>query len=129
MIYVIVKNGVVVNRTQASEPLASNWIQSDTAQIGWLYNPSTGEFSPPPFPSPEVPQSLSPVQARLVMNRRGLREQVEALIQQSGNQDIKDYWEYSMSIERNHPILLDLAAQLEITSEELDEMFIEGAIL
>ena len=76
-----------------------------------------------------VPTKITPVQARLMMNHQGLREQVETLINQADNQDIKDYWEYSLAIERNHPILNDMATQLGLTDEQLDNLFIEGAKL
>lgn len=53
MDFVIVKNGVVINRVISDSALAENWIQSDTAQIGWLYDSETGDFTPPPEPEPE----------------------------------------------------------------------------
>ena len=81
-------------------------------------------------PKPEtVPASITPVQARVVMNHHNLRDSVEALISQSENQDIKDYWEFSLAIERNNPILLSMAEQLGLTDEQLDNLFIEGAKL
>lgn len=51
MIYCIIENGVVKNRSQADAPMAANWVQNDTAQIGWLYDGNT--FSEPP---PELPK-------------------------------------------------------------------------
>lgn len=35
--YAIVENGAVTNVAMAYEPLASNWVESDTASIGDLY--------------------------------------------------------------------------------------------
>lgn len=50
--YAIVENGVVTNTAIADAPLAANWVQSDTAGIGWLCD---GEnFTPPPAPSAPV---------------------------------------------------------------------------
>ena len=72
---------------------------------------------------------ITPVQARLVMNHQGLRSQVEALINQVDNQDIKDYWEYSLVIERNHPVLNDMTTQLGMTDEQVDALFIEASKL
>jgi len=45
MNYAIIENGAVVNIALADQPLASNWIQSDTAVIGDLY--SGGLFTKP----------------------------------------------------------------------------------
>ena len=53
MNFVIVKNGVVINRVISNSALAEDWIQSDTVQIGWLYDAETGDFTPPPEPEPE----------------------------------------------------------------------------
>lgn len=45
MKYVIVENNKVVNAVRAEQPLADNWIQSDTARIGDTYDPENGTFS------------------------------------------------------------------------------------
>jgi hypothetical protein len=50
MNYAIIENGIVTNVVVADEALATNWIETDQAGPGWLYNGST--FSPPP---PVVP--------------------------------------------------------------------------
>lgn len=46
MRYAIVENGTVVNVAVSDEPLADNWIASNTAAIGDLYE--NGQFVPPP---------------------------------------------------------------------------------
>lgn len=43
--YAIVESGIVTNVAVAYEPMASNWIESDTANIGDLY--INGEFIKP----------------------------------------------------------------------------------
>jgi len=48
--YAIVVDNIVVNMVLASEPLGENWILSDTAGIGDIYNPEDGTFSRPPRP-------------------------------------------------------------------------------
>lgn len=45
MRYAIIEDGKVINVAVANEPLADNWIASDTAQIGDTY--ADGEFTPP----------------------------------------------------------------------------------
>ena len=45
MRYAIIKDSKVVNVAVADEPLADNWIASDSAQIGDNY--ADGEFTPP----------------------------------------------------------------------------------
>lgn len=43
--YAIVENGVVTNVAVAYEPLFQNWIESNTASIGDLYDAATGTFT------------------------------------------------------------------------------------
>ena len=46
MRYAIIEDGKVANVAVSDEPLAPNWIASDTAAIGDLYE--DGQFVPPP---------------------------------------------------------------------------------
>ena len=50
MKFAIIENGVVSNVVVADAPLESNWVETDQAGPGWLYQ--EGEFLPPP---PVVP--------------------------------------------------------------------------
>jgi hypothetical protein len=50
MKFAIIENGVVSNVVLADETLESNWVETDQAGPGWLYQ--DGEFLPPP---PVVP--------------------------------------------------------------------------
>lgn len=52
MKYAIIENGVVTNIAMADGPLAPNWVQSDTAGIGWTYD--NGVFTAPVVPEPPV---------------------------------------------------------------------------
>ncbi|MFG6591292.1 hypothetical protein [Sulfitobacter sp. 1A12157] len=49
MKYAIIENGKVANVALADEPLAGNWVASEVAQIGWLYDGET--FTRPPAPA------------------------------------------------------------------------------
>lgn len=48
MRYAIVINSVAINVVEAEQPMAENWVRSDTAGIGWLLE--SGELVPPPAP-------------------------------------------------------------------------------
>jgi len=50
MKFAIIENGVVSNVVVADAPLESNWVETEQAGPGWLYQ--DGEFLPPP---PVVP--------------------------------------------------------------------------
>lgn len=75
----------------------------------------------------EVPQTITPLQAKLQLLNMGLLDEVDAMV--ATDRKVQLYWEYALVIERNNDILLTMAEQLGITEEQLDNMFIEGARL
>lgn len=60
MKFAIIDHNIVVNVALADAPLAPNWIASDTAGVGWTYDPVTVVFTAPipPAPSPAPPPDL-----------------------------------------------------------------------
>lgn len=48
--YAIVQDGRVINRALSIAPMADDWIESDTAAVGDLYDADTGTFSKPVIP-------------------------------------------------------------------------------
>jgi hypothetical protein len=56
MRYAIIENEIVINVAEAEAAFGENWVQSDTAGIGWAY--SGGVFTAPPAP-PEPPEVQS----------------------------------------------------------------------
>jgi hypothetical protein len=58
--YAIIQNGTVQNVAVAESALASNWIESETAGIGWTWDAVTG-FTPQALPAPQI-TSMSFVQ-------------------------------------------------------------------
>jgi hypothetical protein len=77
-----------------------------------------------------VPPLITNGQGKLQLLRLGLYEQVEALINQSGNEE-KIYWNYWDTWRRDSVIINRLAPIIwtENTQEELDLFFIEAAKL
>lgn len=51
MRYAIVENGVAINVAEADAPLAENWVRTDEAGPGWLYD---GESLSPPAAPPDL---------------------------------------------------------------------------
>lgn len=72
-------------------------------------------------------KSITPLQAKLQLHRLGLLDEVEAMV--ASDVEIKLYWEYALAIERNHPVLHNIAAQLGLTDEQVDSMFAEASKL
>ena len=74
-----------------------------------------------------VPQSITPLQAKLQLLKLGLLDEVETLV--TGDRTSQLYWEYASAIDRDNPMLLSMANSLGLTSEQVDEMFIEASKL
>lgn len=84
----------------------------------------------PPLPQSDntVPQKVTPRQIRLALNNAGLRETVENAVANS-DQATKDWWEYSLDIERKNPLIISMATTLNITEQQLDNLFVLAATL
>ena len=64
----------------------------------------------------------------MALTRAGLRTQVEAAVA-AGDQDLKDWWEFSTTFERNNPQVEAMAAALQQTPEQVDALWQLGATL
>lgn len=96
--------------------------------IGSVYNPVSGEFTPPPPPAPVVPEVITPRQTRLLLLQQNLLASVESLISQQDDAT-KIAWEYASEFRRTDPLLTSLAQQLGLTSQQLDDFFIAASVL
>jgi len=80
------------------------------------------------IPARPVPDSVTPRQIRLALNASGFRQTVEQAVA-AGSQDLRDWWEYALDIERNHQLINGMAAQLNITEQQIDDLFRLAATL
>lgn len=71
---------------------------------------------------------LTPRQIRMALSRAGLRETVEGAVS-AGDQDLKDWWEWSQTYERLHPAVVAMGAALGQTDEAMDALWALGATL
>jgi len=83
------------------------------------------EESPEPERPPQVPQSISARGARLALNEAGLRDGVEDTVA-AANRDTQDYWLYSQTIGRQHPVLLGMQQQLGLSDEQVNALFVRA---
>lgn len=67
-------------------------------------------------------QTVSPRQIRQALTRAGLRAQVEAAVA-AGDQDLKDWWEFATSVERQNEHVIAMGTALGQTTEQLDQLF------
>ena len=77
-----------------------------------------------------VPRTISPRQARLVLLDMGILDKVDLLINSLPEYEknkAKISWEFATAFERTDPFVETLGAGLGFTSDQLDELFIEGA--
>ncbi len=74
-------------------------------------------------PEPSVPSVVaSPRQIRQALTAAGMRGAVEDAVA-AGDQDIKDWWNFSTAFERMNPQVTAMATALGVSDEELDGLW------
>jgi hypothetical protein len=84
-----------------------------------------------PKPPPEVPENISARQIRLWLIKNGISlSTVTDAIATIENEELKEStlveWEYAPYVERNHPLIETIGAILGLSSEQIDNAFIEA---
>jgi hypothetical protein len=126
--YAIIEDGKVVNIAKANEALADNWVQSDSAAIGDLYDGTT--FTRPPAPPTPIPQTVSRFQARAALYQAGLLDQVETLMSDPATDMMaKLAWADAQEFKRSSPTIATLSAELGLTDTQLDDLFRQAATI
>jgi hypothetical protein len=86
-----------------------------------------------PVKKPEVPTSVTKRQGRQQLILMGLLETVETMIElipdPTEKQLAESFWNDSSIYERNHPQMISLSQALNISSSELDDIFIAASQL
>ena len=75
-----------------------------------------------------VPAQVTMRQARLELLKRGLLDDVEAVIAAAGR-EAKIEWEYAAVVERSNPAVAIVQAQQGLTDAQIDDLFREAAKL
>ena len=100
---------------------------TDYAQyLQWLLEGNTPLPADPVPPAPIA--SISPRQIRQALTRAGLRTAVEAAVA-AGDQDLRDWYEFSTAFERVNPQVAAMGAALDVSAESLDDLWVLGASL
>ena len=76
----------------------------------------------------QLPLTVSPRQIRQALARAGLRQQVEDAVA-AGDQDLKDWWEFSTAFERSNAQVDAMSQALGVADEQVDQIWILGATL
>ena len=75
-----------------------------------------------------IPQSVTPRQARLALNAADMLAQVETAIA-SADKATQIAWEFASVINRNDALVTAISAGLNLTSDQIDALFIQAATL
>ena len=83
-----------------------------------------------PEPGNLVPASVTRGQAKTQFSRVGLLSAVDALIAQMPGQEGEEAridWADAGELRRDHPLILALGPQFEMTPQDIDALFVEAA--
>ena len=76
-----------------------------------------------------VPKSITRFQAMAALHNAGLLDQVQAAITASTDPLVPLAWNNALAFDRFSPMLASLATALNITSKQLDDLFIAGSTI
>jgi hypothetical protein len=84
--------------------------------------------------TPPVPESVSARQIRLWLVRNGVSlaavdAAIDAIPEQLQRDSVRVEWDYAPYVERSHPMLVPLAAALGLTEQQVDQAFVEAAVI
>jgi hypothetical protein len=85
---------------------------------------------PDPYvmPTPHVPYSISPGQARMALLNAGLLDQVEAAVA-AADKATQIAWQYATEIRRTDPLITTLGTALGLTAAQIDALFVAAAAI
>lgn len=138
----IIKNSDIFGGNYDSDNIPENRIEVNVLYTGnylfpkwnstqWIEGATTEEIAE--LNKTIVPESISQMKLRKQLILSGISiSSIDALIQSlpQPNRDlIYTMWEYAVVFDRNNPELNAMAQMLNISSEQLDEIFINGNLL
>ena len=128
----LVDNGTVIAITEAAEGLDLHY-QTDAAGAWVAFVPDAyaqvGDgWNGTAFTYLQTPQTVTMLQARLALDQTGLAAAVAAVIA-TQPQATQDYWNFSQSVNRNNPIVVNLGAALGLTTAQIDDLFRAAAAI
>lgn len=111
--------------TELAPPLLQSNETSEWDGVSWAVIPQVTPVAPEPV---VTIQDVTPRQIRMALSRAGLRALVEAAVA-AGNQDLKDWYEFSTTFQRNQPLVVQMGVDLGQTPGQLDALWQLAATL
>jgi len=130
--FAVLKDNMVINITMSEIVLYENWIESEIAQMGDSYDSETGKFS---TSQQNINRDLMVVtmrQARLALLAEGILSTVNdaiAAMDSPAKEAAEITWEYATEVKRLDPLVIQLGSFLELSEEQLDNLFVVAATL
>lgn len=100
--------------------------QARRAVLGKFFDFTNGIFVDPP---PKAPPFVTRSQALMALHNAGLLEQVETLIAGHEYLPVRLWFNNALRFERNHAYLQAIAIELELTEQQVDDLFIAASML
>lgn len=75
-----------------------------------------------------VPEQVTMFQCRAILSQMGILSQVDSAMQAAGG-DALLAWEYAGTVHRQSPLVNSMATQLSLTSDQVDQMFIQASTI
>ena len=75
----------------------------------------------------QVPFAIDPPQGRILLNRMGLLPQVNALVDNSGDEDMKIFWEFATTWQRTNAYINMMGALIGLDDLGIDNFFTQAS--
>jgi hypothetical protein len=77
-------------------------------------------------PIEEVPLSITPAQGRMMLLQMGLLASVKKAVENSTDEALSIFWEYSTQWDRDNMHIQTMAGVLDVSQDQTDTFFIEA---
>jgi hypothetical protein len=76
-----------------------------------------------------IPFTITPTQGRIRLKQMNLLEQVVLLVKNSADEELQIYWEYALSWDRDNTFVRQMAFELGMTEDDLDNFYLTESLI